>query len=64
MLINYLSCDGETEVEEEVIKIEFYEYEDRITGELMQGMECKRPDGDIFVVDCNKVYGIEEKGVE
>lgn len=56
MKIEYLSCDGETEVVEEIIEVEFYEYENRTTGEITQGMECKRPEGDTFVVDCDCVF--------
>lgn len=58
MKIEYLSCDGETEVVEEIVEVEFYEYENRITGEIIQGMECKRPEGDTFAVDCDCVYSI------
>lgn len=59
MKIKYLSCDGETEVIEEVIEVEFYEYENRITGETVQGMECTRTEGDAFAVDCKNVFYIK-----
>lgn len=52
MKIEYLACDGITEVEEEIIKIDFFEYNHRVTDRVVQGMQCTRPDGDEFVVDC------------
>lgn len=58
MKIKYLSCDGETEVIEEVMEIEFYEYNNFVTNLVTQGMECVRSPGDTFVIDCNKVFYI------
>lgn len=59
MKIEYLACDGITEVEEEIIKIDFFEYNHRVTDRVVQRMQCTRPDGDEFVVDCEKVYCIK-----
>lgn len=60
MKIKYLSCDGETEVEEEIISIEFYEYKHPMFKDLVQAMECIRPEGDTFVVDCKNVFEITQ----
>ena len=60
MIIRYLTCDGETVAEEEIVSVEFFEYEDWRYKELVQGMTCTRPDGDDFEVDCRDVYGIKD----
>lgn len=59
MIITYLSCDGETEVEEEIVSAEFYEYNYWLFEDPVSAMKCIRPDGTNFVVDCRNVYSIK-----
>lgn len=44
--IKYLTCDGETVVEEEITKAEMFR--DIVDESLF--LECTRPDGDIFEI--------------
>lgn len=59
MKIKYLSCDGETEVEEEIINADFFEHKHWKTGQLIQFMICTRPDYDNFEVLCKNVRSIK-----
>lgn len=60
MKIKYTSCDGITEVEEEIVKVEFYEGKNWKTGELIPMMLCERPDSSDFETDCKDVDYIKE----
>ena len=53
MKIKYISCDGETEVEEEIIKAEFCDYINN-DPDLM----CTRPDGSMMEIDYCDVFEI------
>lgn len=58
MKIKYLSCDGETEVEEIVESIGFYEGTDYVNNKLELMMLCKRKTDDYFEVACKDVFNI------
>lgn len=57
MKIKYISCDGATEVEEEITKAEFYDYINTGIGSTSDLM-CTRPDGSMFEVDFCDIYEI------
>ena len=57
MKIKYISCDGETEVEEEIIKAEFCDYINN-DPDLM----CTRPDGSMIEIDYCDVFEITSGG--
>ena len=66
MKIKYTSCDGITEVEEEIVKAEFYTWE-RTDGKEFPQLECERkPDSPYydehkyFTVDFDRVEYIKE----
>lgn len=58
MKIKYLSCDGKTEVEEEVESIGFYEGTDYVNNKIELMMLCKRSTDDYFEVSCKDVFNI------
>ena len=60
MKITYVSCDGETEVVEDVTNAEFYEGMNWGTGGCIPMLLCKRFDGDEFEIDCISVCEICE----
>ena len=60
MKIKYISCDGETVVEEEIVRADFYLEEYFRVEEHIIFMECQRPEGDIFTVPCSSVTEMYE----
>ena len=61
MKIKYISCDGISEVEEEIIKAEFCDYADNGLGSVSDLM-CTRPDGSMMEIDYCDVYEITSSG--
>ena len=61
MKIKYISCDGETEVEEEIIKAEFCDYVNTGIGSISDLM-CTRPDGSMMEIDYCDVFEITASG--
>ena len=47
MIISYLSCDGMTRVEEQIVRVEFHQ---DIAPPHELFLRCTRPDGDIFEI--------------
>ena len=60
MKIKYTTCDGKTETEEIITEVVFYGHGDLFTGETIQGIQCTRPDGSEFCVDCEKIFYIKD----